>query len=209
MKINEITRPESIVDADDFLRSRGYHRIGRGSFAGVYQKQKDQVLKLFVSEDASFRKFLEMIKSANNPHFPVALGNPIRINDTYYGIKLKQLEPIEGSLAYNLSVACSRYINDLQLGRQPSATSVAFKWIQPYTRSFDEFDQACKMIAQMMQTDDDISLDISESNIMFRGNILVFSDPVTSRMGWSADEFEFSDERAQQPQPQDHLDNWK
>lgn len=197
MKINEITRPQTIADADRILKQHGYKRLGVGSFGVAYQKRPDQVLKLFASSDTAYLKFIHTIKTANNPHFPKIFGNPIRINETYYGIKTEMLETIDLTVAYNVSSSIRKYIFNMQRGKQPTPETDIYKEIAPYVKNYEEFDRACKILVDLIKSDPDITLDIATRNIMFRNGTVVFSDPVASQTAMSSDGIELPEDNEQ------------
>jgi len=198
MKITEITRPRSIADADRILKQHGYKRLGVGSFGVAYQKRPDQVLKLFSSADTAYLKFIHVSKTANNPHFPKIFGNPIRINETYYGIKTEMLETIDLTVAYNVSSSIRKYIFNMQRGKQPTPETDLYKEIAPYVKNYEEFDRACKILVELINSDKDITLDVATRNIMFRNGTVVFSDPVASQTAMSADELHLPESKQEQ-----------
>lgn len=97
MKINEITRPESIRDARFILSRYGYGQLGHGVYGSVFGKENEPfILKLFSIQDSSYVAYLNLITRVNNPHFPQVKGKPIKVNNEYYAVQLERLEPIEG-----------------------------------------------------------------------------------------------------------------
>ena len=101
MIIDEITRPQEITQASSRLQQGGFRDLrddpGHApSTFGVVLARPDYpfVIKLFEQEDYAYRRYLKLITSVANPHFPKLRGKPIRVNNIYYAVRLELLEPI-------------------------------------------------------------------------------------------------------------------
>lgn len=98
MRIDEITRPASMMDAMERLESSGYVRIGIGHFGCVYQRPgSNQVIKLYRSVDSNYSRFIGMAKMSRSEHFPRFIGDIIRVTDQYNAIRMERLDPMDGS----------------------------------------------------------------------------------------------------------------
>jgi hypothetical protein len=173
--LNEITRPKTQMDADQVLRDAGYTRIANGAFGAVYQKNNKTVIKTFTAFDSAYLSFIKMVKSSNNnPHFPKFYGNPIKITDLYYAIKQENLQEYRGNY-----VPIRRYIEYL-ISRTKIGYNSDFEEVEEIIHDYPRFDEACKMIAELVKSNSNINLDIHQFNIMKRGRTLVFIDPIST-----------------------------
>lgn len=174
--LNEVSRPQTQEDADKILQDAGYNRIGFGAFGAVYEKEgSNKVIKTFSSIDTSYIKFIKMVKKSNyNPHFPVFYGNPLKITDTYYGIKQEKLKPYNGNPS-----AISKYVHYLATNYK-SKDPDWMEEIEDIIYEYPRFKEACKMLADLMKNNSNIRNDIVKHNIMKRGNTIVFVDPVAN-----------------------------
>lgn len=173
--LNEISRPDTQKDADQILRDAGYERIGSGAYGAVYKKNDKTVIKTFTTFDVGYLSFIKMVKASNdNPHFPRFYGNPIKITDTYYAIKQENLQEYRGNY-----IPIRRYIDyltsDMKLGYKSD-----FEEIEEIKHDYPRFDEACKMIAELVKNNPNVNLDIHQYNIMKRGKTLVFIDPIST-----------------------------
>lgn len=100
MKYREIlneARPETRVLANDVLLRSGYHMMGSGSYATVYEKPGAQyVLKLFDADDLAYLAFVHLAQNVRSPHFPLLRGKPIRVTPEYYAIRMEKLSEYHG-----------------------------------------------------------------------------------------------------------------
>lgn len=174
--LKEITRPPMMKDADQKLRDAGYERIGTGMYGAVYQKNEDQVVKTFTSMDHGYLAFIKMAKSSNNnPHFPKFYGNPIKITNDYYAIKQENL--VQARRDYSV---LRWYIRMTAIGEKPtelgSDLSELFE-IHP------KLQEACDMIATTIATNRVLyQEDVHGGNIMMRGGVPVFVDPISTTL---------------------------
>lgn len=199
MRIDEISIPRTKQDAKERLLRHGYELLGTGNFADVFAKKgKPYVLKLFSATDIAYIKFLHLVKSTPNIHFPKIFGKFIKVNDSYWAVRLEQLEPFENSYAF---------INDTELHKfcVNKPTRHEINWlvmttIRDFTKecqdntnarpnvimSMIERNQpglinACRAIGKISGGgfySKNVLVDIHIDNLMFRGNILVITDPL-------------------------------
>ena len=67
----EFTRPKYREDAESILENNGWELLGQGEYADVYTKQgKPYVSKLFSSNDAAYKAYINLISKYQNEHFP-------------------------------------------------------------------------------------------------------------------------------------------
>lgn len=190
MKISEITRPEEIENAEPLLTRAGYqdlqHSVGhtRGTFARVYSKpDKNYVVKVFQQEDYAYRRYLNLITSVRNPHFPVLRGKPMRVSNFIYGVRLELLQPF--MMAYNHErLTMDQYLKGLQdLERyddHPSSIEYSKNQVAKATAELrPEMKQALDLIFQhCIQGQPKTIVDLHPHNVMMRGDTIVIIDPI-------------------------------
>jgi hypothetical protein len=179
MRITEITRPEEIEDAAKILARAGYRDLKddagytQGSFSTIMHRPGDPFLvKLFVQEDYSYRRFLKLITSVRNPHFPVLRGQPIRVSNFYYGVRIEKLDPFPetGDMA-SLRYYMEGYLQNLQAG---NPVEYMDEWIPESIRT------ALGLINQYcIQGHPGTIVDLHKYNVMLRGSVPVIIDPTS------------------------------
>lgn len=181
MKIYEITRPAEIRDAAKILLRAGYRDIAyetgytQGTFSTVMYRPGDPFLiKLFVQEDYSYRRFLKLIKSVRNQHFPVIRGQPIRVSNNYYAVRLEHLQPFPqsgelGSLRYHMQ----GYLENLALSNIETADYYS-NYIPPSIR-----DALDLIYHNCLENYPGSIVDLHRYNVMLRGNVVVIIDPTS------------------------------
>jgi len=160
MLLNELTRPD---DIDYVLTRGGYKRLGSGMFATVYEKPGvAYVLKVFSVEDHAYLDFIKLAREhQDNPHFPKFYGKLVRINKSFYGIRMERLSRFDphkfGDVAYELF----DYIQD---------------GIGSVLDNDPELKDACDLVRKNLLTK--YHFDNKNDACMVRGNIIVITDPV-------------------------------
>jgi hypothetical protein len=189
MKIIEITRPVEINDADKILRGSGYedlqHSVGhtRGTFARVFMKPgQNYVLKLFDMKDFAYRRYLGLITSVRNVHFPVVRGRPVRVSNFYYGVRLELLTPFDKS-RNDERKTMDRYLDtlmDMDENQSASHRAVYEPVLQSYSeRLHPETKQALDLIyGYCLKGHSGTIADLHMHNVMMRGDTIVIIDPV-------------------------------
>jgi hypothetical protein len=177
MKLFEITRPFSLLDARQRLEQAGYFILDHGSYAEVYSNRKNPyVLKLFGTHDRAYLSFLKLIQSYRNIHFPRIIGKPMRVNDLYWGIRLEPLTDIESKWEdYAVWVLENIYHYIVSANRHPNSTDAAYIDALDFLEQEPTMKEAVDLISTLYPQ---YLLDLKLNNIMMRGRTMVFIDPV-------------------------------
>ena len=179
--LDEISRP-MLVNADYILRKAGYERIDSGFFANVYAKPgADHVLKLFKSRDKAYPAFVNMTIQNPNIHFPKFKGKMMKITDEYYAIRMEKLQRYDATNKILLDMIKNYIYGYATYGRSYSDNIRG----QEVIKDIDQVEirqpgikKACELIADMI-ANGNVGLDLHSKNLMMRGNIIVFTDPVS------------------------------
>lgn len=170
-QLDEITRPPTRKDAVQILKSNGYERLGDGEFATVFAKKgnKHEVLKLVDNHDDAYLAYLDMVRQhQDNPHFP-KVGKLITITPEYSAVRMEKLSPVQLSDVRGI-------INDIREYLEDYTTTDTMK---DYFGAFPKFKEAMLILRTFMEQQySDWDWDLHIGNIMFRGNTLVFTDPI-------------------------------
>lgn len=185
--LDEITRPNSMSDAEQVLTKAGYKKIGDGWYADVYAKSDaDHILKLFSVTDTAYPKFVNMTIQNPNIHFPKFKGKMMKVNEHYYAIRMEKLTWI-GKLM--LDRGSSDIVGEIEdyiygyaaHGKSWPETDVRGKEVTEEMAQLEKTQpgmaKACDLIADLIKGGDP-GLDLHPGNLMMRGDIIVFTDPV-------------------------------
>lgn len=194
MKIFELTRPAQHHNAEDLLRRAGYHHMGTGAFGRVWRKpDKNFVVKLF-KEDPCYASYVRLIKQhSDNPHFPKVIGPIMKIGKetpntyAYYGVRLELLSR-ENPDDYYDQTQNSIY-GFIRLVREYLYNPNIVKnqdYYEEYILLFNHYPrlkEALNLLYQFSNThvaraERPCRVDIKIPNILMRGDIPVFTDPV-------------------------------
>lgn len=188
----ELTRPANTEDAGQRLQQAGYKVLSNaGLFSTVWARPNEPyVLKLFTARDTAYLQFLKLVQAMPNEHFPVIRGRPMRVSDTYYGVRIERLKPITAS---HIPVVqqCTFYLGALaRMGDARKSTGVerwrgigesqkALRWLRfnhpSLAKALDAvYEYVIKADPEFFQPDAHLA------NVGLRGNTIVFMDPVAS-----------------------------
>jgi hypothetical protein len=165
--------PEKMGTVTQQLEKLGWHPIGSGYYAQVFENpSKPYVLKIFVNDDF-YLKYLRIIKAnKNNPHVPRIFGNPVKITPTVSAVRLEKLIPLTG----DTDPIFKKYVDP----SLPPELDYAFD-IEDENQKFakkyhPELVKLMKVInrAAGMGGDNDLNY----HNVMRRGDTLVITDPI-------------------------------
>lgn len=186
MRLYELSRPTSRIDAEKILTDHGYERVGGGTFAVVYGKPGSKtVLKLVHKKDVAYLAFVKLaLENQNNPHFPRFSSSLIRLNDDYKAVRMERLTPGKGAednyrgfIAYGL---------DLYFARKGNWNSMVDHAKESIRNAFErnpDLQEACDLMIKSLSQ---YVNDLHPGNVMFRGGTLVITDPVAPH-DWQAD----------------------
>jgi len=159
----------SMDRAEMFLQAKGFRSIGSGASADVYTHPNfAYVLKVF-DQDSCYNNFCYMVsQNQANPHFPKFRGQPMRIYDEIYAVRIERLSALPetqwGTMIANYieSVIDGYKIEDSQIQRQ-----------------YPKLKAACILVRRLIKVmGGECEGDFKAENIMMRGNIPVIIDPV-------------------------------
>lgn len=169
-------------DIDALLLQNGYKLLGRGSFGRVYKNYKqNKVLKAFI-KDTGFMTWVRFCRNnPNNPWLPKFKSNFIRLKQEppVYGVLIEELQPNDNAeIAYLLAYLASEYpkffTNSTINLEAVRGSKLLLKYESFIQQSYDEnFDTMLKFL----YAHEDM-IDISNENIMKRGNQYVITDPL-------------------------------
>ena len=173
--LDEITRPNSIENAEEVLKKAGYEKLGEGYYAAVYAKgDADHVLKLFSVRDTSYPNFVNMTIQRPNIHFPKFKGKMMKVTNEYYAIRMEKLEPLSQDKKDTLELM-RHYIYAFVRDRfQPFYRATEMENLEKMQPGITE---ACDLLARLM-INNRLALDLHMKNAMMRGNTIVITDPV-------------------------------
>jgi hypothetical protein len=178
--LDEITRPDSIENAEEVLKKAGYEKLGEGYYAAVYTKgNADHVLKLFSVRDRSYPEFVNMTIQRPNTHFPKFKGKMMKVTNEYYAIRMEKLTSF-GEENQQLKQIRDYIYGYATYGRSYSDNirgQQVIKEIDQVEETQPGIKKACELIADMI-ANGNVALDLHKHNLMMRGNTIVFTDPV-------------------------------
>lgn len=178
MRIDELTRPNTRGLAGYELKQRGYEKLGKGAFATIWAKPgEDFVIKIVDNDDKSYQKYISLIQSNNNEHFPVLKSKLIKMNEKYSAIKMERLVPMSDQQYIQIGLAPAyNYLNFLRKGAAPieevNTTKMKIE-IEALEKNQPGIKEAFKIIADNFQ-----NFDVHPYNVMLRGSTVVLTDPV-------------------------------
>lgn len=151
------------------LYSQGYVWLNGGSFSDVFMKPKGKsVVKVF--GDKPFLSFLNAAKKANNPHFP-KLVKPLSKSNGKFLAEIEKLDELPKSAPGEIR----DIIKLVKLKNLDSKHRLFKKYPKLY--------EAITIIKGLVESDFRSRLDMfpNHTNMMMRGNIPVFLDPISMR----------------------------
>ena len=167
------------------LQNAGYQYLGSGNYANVYAKPgANHVIKLFGHSDLAYPKFIELVQSNPNPHFPKFKGKMMKVTNDYYAIQMERLSPLPADAkAYsNIDAGSSTIgyaLNDYTrqaagLPNNDLSANLIPTIMDELEKTQSGIKEACSLIASLSG----VVYDIHKNNLMLRGNTLVITDPV-------------------------------
>jgi hypothetical protein len=167
VKIFDIFKNED--DLANWLESHGHNTKFRGSFSTVYILDEDLVIK--ETEDEAYLKFLEYVLASNSEHFPIVY-DVVVINDCHYVLmeRLSFGDDVHSEVQfYAESQGWQTYNNELWKGVYSKSFDTTLDYLEYY------YEKCLKQ---------DLEWDLRFTNIMFRGNVPVITDPFYLREGF-------------------------
>jgi len=185
--LDEITRPDTMGNAQSILLKAGYKQIGDGWYADVYAKpDADHVLKLFSVTDTAYPKFVNMTIQNPNIHFPKFKGKMMKVNEHYYAIRMEKLTSLVKLMldhGYDILGDIEDYIYGYaNYGKSWPETDVRGKEVTEEIAQLEKtqpgITKACDLISHLIKSGV-AGIDLHPGNLMMRGDTIVFTDPVS------------------------------
>lgn len=186
MRVNEITRPETIDDATRYLSRYGYRNAvadprDEGAYASVYTPPgKPYVVKLFMASDLAYQTYLGLITRFKNPHFPQLRGRPARINNKYWAVRMEMLSPLpfaDHQMLYTMQDYIGKLMQHTPRNRAQLAEIDEIFVVEPLFQKFPDLKMALLLIWQYCLRGHTHILDLHKHNVMLRGQVPVITDP--------------------------------
>jgi hypothetical protein len=179
--LDEITRPDTMDNAQAILEKAGYKLIGAGWYADVYAKpDADHILKLFSVTDTAYPKFVNMTIQNPNIHFPKFKGKMMKVNEHYYAIRMEKLTSFGKTMDIlgEIEDYIAGYAN---YGKSWPETDVRGKEVTEEMAQLEKtqpgITKACDLISHLIKSGV-AGIDLHPGNLMMRGDTVVFTDPV-------------------------------
>ncbi len=167
-------------DFTAWMEQRGWNKIGQGGYADVFysEKQPQQVLKVF-HDDPGYIRFWAAAKNTDNPHFPEVsrMGRFAFVQDDQHvsliGVLIEKLERVPPGENYD---DLYDLVRDIRFYLSTSTRELPLGITQRYPELQSALD-ILKKINTGSQGNPKYRLDITGSNILWRGDLPVISDP--------------------------------
>ena len=179
--LDEITRPDTMGNAQSILLKAGYKQIGAGWYADVYAKpDADHILKLFSVTDTAYPKFVNMTIQNPNIHFPKFKGKMMKVNEHYYAVRMEKLTSFGKTMDIvgEIEDYIAGYAN---YGKSWPETDVRGKEVTEEMAQLEKtqpgITKACDLISKLIRSGL-VGIDLHPGNLMMRGDTIVFTDPV-------------------------------
>ena len=179
--LDEITRPDTMGNAQSILLKAGYKQIGAGWYADVYAKpDADHILKLFSVTDTAYPKFVNMTIQNPNIHFPKFKGKMMKVNEHYYAVRMEKLTSFGKTM--DIVGEIEDYIYGYaNYGKSWPETDVRGKEVTEEMAQLEKtqpgITKACDLISKLIRSGL-VGIDLHPGNLMMRGDTIVFTDPV-------------------------------
>lgn len=181
--VRHLKSDPDFISIHAYLSSQGYVRVGRGAYGRVYRNVKqNKVLKVF-KDDPRYIDWVNFCReNPTNPFVPKFRSKIINFNNGIYGVLLEELsrgDSDENAIVANI-ISC--IVELLPNIKSSIKTSV---WVRglydQYQSSFDYFlnNEEFLRVAKFLHKNRS-RMDITEDNIMKRGNQWVITDPLAS-----------------------------
>ena len=186
------TDGDKILAVTNLMESKGFRKIGYGSYAAIYQGRRDNTVVKFFEPDNCYKQYVKLItKHQTNPHFP-KIKKLVRFKKKpfsgLYALKMESLKALtDEEYRENLGFHCytvtkiQTHPNSLNLSFSiaahthklsvPEIKDKALEWAKENL----DFAKCIDLIAKGMKTN--CREDLHQGNIMKRGSTWVIIDP--------------------------------
>ena len=172
------------------LYQKGFDALGSGSFGTVWSHPKlSYVLKVFSDTDVAYIDWISTAQQhKDNPHMPKFVSPRLmRIVPGVVAIRTEKLSDISQS-AYEILTPIQKIIDTAVINKISPGTIIVrkgmemesspkYKNFMAYCRSYPDFVPALDILAKFIGRPG-YRQDLHDENIMMRGPVMVFTDPV-------------------------------
>jgi hypothetical protein len=172
------------------LYNKGFNALGSGSFGTVWSHPKlSYVLKVFSDTDVAYIDWISTAQQhKDNPHMPKFVSPRLmRIVPGVVAIRTEKLSDISQS-AYEILTPIQKIIDTAVITKTSPGTIIVrkgmemesspkYKNFMAYCRSYPDFVPALDILAKFIGRPG-YRQDLHDENIMMRGPVMVFTDPV-------------------------------
>lgn len=157
-----------------FMQDNGFIHLGGGAFGEVYEKPGyPWVFKVFHG-DPAYLDFLRFcISHQSNPHVPKVKGQPFRIDDKTYAIRIEKLQP--WSSHFEVQTDSHMGLQDFLRWWNPTVTPEQIEFLKKHNAP--GLVEVLTGLADLCRSKN-YRLDLHAGNTMRRGSTLVIADPL-------------------------------
>jgi hypothetical protein len=176
------------------LFNNGFRALGSGSFGTVWEHPKlSYVLKVFTADDIAYADWITTaIQHKNNPHMPRFVSSkPFLIVPGVQAVRMERLGRIDET-AYSLLRQINAVVNDAIIERVSAGALIdndvmyrRHNGFIAYCKAHPEFIPALDILVKFTMQPG-YRPDIHDDNIMMRGPVIVFTDPVFDKKALQA-----------------------
>jgi len=176
------------------LYNNGFQALGSGTFGTVWEHPKlSYVLKVFTADDIAYAGWITTaIQHKNNPHMPRFLSRkPLTIVPGVVAVRMERLTRIDET-AYSLLRQINAVVNDAIIERVSAGALIdsdvmyrRHNGFIAYCKAHPEFIPALDILVKFT-SQPGYRPDIHDDNIMMRGPVIVFTDPVFDKKALQA-----------------------
>ena len=176
------------------LYNNGFRALGSGSFGTVWEHPKlSYVLKVFTADDIAYTNWIATaIQHKSNPHMPQFVSpKPFPIVPGVMAVRMERLTRIDDS-TYKMLNMINIVVNEAIIERTSASKLIASDVIyrrhngfMTYCQNYPEFVPALDILVKFIMRPG-YRPDLHDDNIMMRGPVIVFSDPVFDKKALQA-----------------------
>lgn len=181
------------MDWHKLLYNNEFRALGSGSFGTVWDNPNlPYVLKVFTDQDRAYIDWINTARQhSDNPHMPHFISTKaMRIVPGVVAVRMEKLTritreayellgPINALLTNSMRtrLSPSQIVDHLIAKRKPNDPEPTANSFYAYIQKYPDFIPALDILNQFVNQSG-YRLDIHDENIMMRGPIMVFTDPV-------------------------------
>ena len=165
----------SLDEWEVIMKQYGFIHLGTGSYGSAYEHPNyPWVFKVFKNDKSYFAFFNYARRNQNNPNLPKIKGSYIKIGPDAYAVRLEKLQP----MSQDEWIKLDKITDDLQ--EMVAKVTYGGEWTAEEISLKKQFPGIYEIISAMWNADifKNSYADIHSGNIMMRGDVPVFIDPV-------------------------------